>query len=115
MAKCSVVLGLVLLGLPALPSLWAAEEKEKDEKIALDQVPAAVTKAAQDAVKGITLTEAEKETKDGVVYYELTGKVGEKEYEIKVGADGKVLAVKEEKEDEEKGEKKEKKGDKDDD
>jgi hypothetical protein len=113
MTKSSVVLGLILFALLSVPSVWAAEDKEEDQKLALDQVPAAVLKAAQDAVKGIMITEAEKETKGEAVVYELTGKVGEKEYEIKVSPDGKVLGVKEEKEDEGK-EEKENKEDKDD-
>jgi hypothetical protein len=106
MATYRVVAGLFLLALLAVPSAWAAEEKEQDEKVALDQAPAAVLKAAQDAVKGITLTEAERETKGAAVVYELKGNVGDKEYEVQVSADGKVLKVEEEKGDkeEEKGE-----------
>jgi len=98
MAKSSVVLGLILFGLLALSSACVAEEEKEgqDEKVALNQVPAVVLKAAQDAVKGIVLTEAEKETKGADVVYELKGKVGAKVYEIKVSAAGKVLKVEEE-------------------
>ena len=75
-------------------------------------------KAAQEAVKGIVLSKAEKETKGETVVYELEGKVGEKSYEVKVSSEGKVLKVDEEKEgekDEEKGEDKDdEKGEKDD-
>ena len=79
------------------------KEDGKDEKVALDQLPAAVKAAAEDAVKGIVLTEAEKETKNGVVIYEIDGKAGGKEYELKIAADGKVLKVKEEKNDDKDG------------
>lgn len=68
-----------------------AEGGEKEVKVDLKDVPENVKKAATDAVKGLVLTEAEKETKDGKDVYELEGKVGDKEYEVEVDADGKVL------------------------
>lgn len=67
------------------------EGGEKEVKVDLKDVPENVKKAATDAVKGMVLTEAEKETKDGKDVYELEGKAGDKEYEVVVDADGKVL------------------------
>lgn len=67
------------------------EGGEKEVKVDLKDVPENVKKAATDAVKGLVLTEAEKETKDGKDVYELEGKVGDKKYEVVVDADGKVL------------------------
>ena len=110
----SLCLGALVAAFLIVPSAMAEEKekkgKESDEKVALDQVPAAVKAAAEQAVKDIQLTEAEKETKKGVVIYELKGKVGDKTYEIKVGADAKVIKVKEAKKDD-----KEEDGDDDDD
>ena len=54
---------------------------EKD--IPLNEVPDVVLKAAQKAVPGIKLTEAEVETTPDGVIYELEGKFDGKEYEIK--------------------------------
>lgn len=93
-----LLLSMVVAAFLAVPAVKAADEgKEKKDKeeIALDQVPANVKAAAEQAVKDIVITEAEKETKKGKVIYELTGKVGDKEYDVKVDADGKVLKVKE--------------------
>ncbi len=109
-------LGAACLGLAVLllaPLAKAEENEVKEEEIALDKVPEAVLKAAKEAVKGIVLSRAEKETKGNTTVYEFDGKAGEKFYEVKVSAEGKVLSVKEEKqndnEKEEKGEKGKKK------
>lgn len=74
---------------------------EKEVKVDLKDVPENVQKAATDAVKGLVLTEAEKETKDGKDVYELEGKAGDKKYEVVVDADGKVLKSGEDKDDDE--------------
>lgn len=70
-------------------TLLADDEKE----IALEDVPKKVREAAENAVKGIKLSEAEVETEDGKTVYELEGTVDGKEYEIEVDEDGKVLEV----------------------
>jgi uncharacterized membrane protein YkoI len=67
-------------------------------------VPAAAVKAAQGAVEGVTLTEAEVEKEDGETVYILDGTADGKEYEIEVTAEGKVLEVEEETEDDEEDE-----------
>jgi hypothetical protein len=81
-----------------------AADNEEDEGDAeheltfpVSAVPAAVREAAVKAVAGIELAEAEVES---VLVYELEGEAGEKEYELEVTADGRVLEV-EEREDEE--------------
>lgn len=70
----------------------AQEEKE----VPLNEVPKKVLEAAQKAVPGITLTEAEVETTRKGVVYEIEGTVDGKEYEIEVTAEGTVLEVEEE-------------------
>jgi uncharacterized membrane protein YkoI len=62
-------------------------------EVPLAEVPDAVKKAAQKAVPGIVLTEAEKQTRGKRVSYELEGKAGKKEYELEITAKGKVLEV----------------------
>lgn len=106
MQKVSMVLMIcTALALPAFNLSGAEtekgeakqEQKAKEEKIALKDLPKAVLEAAQGAVKGIELTEAAKITRGDQVVYEIDGKVGAKEYEITVSAEGKVLKVQEEK------------------
>ena len=73
---------------------------KKEKEIPVSQVPKAAMEAAQNAVKGVNLTEAEVEEENGQTVYTLEGKATNgKEYKIEVTADGKVLEVKQEDED----------------
>ena len=85
-SSSSAVTGLLFL---AATSAWA------DKEIDLAEVPAAALAAAEAAVEGIRITEAEVEEEDGRMVYELEGKANGKEYEIEVTADGEVLEVEE--------------------
>ena len=72
-----------------------------EKEIPLNEVPDVVLKAAQKAVPGIELTEAEVErTLKGFVY-EVEGTLDGKEYEIEVSSDNKVLEIEEEENDDE--------------
>jgi len=85
-----------ILGCASIESAF----KDKDAKeIPLSQVPTEAVEAAQSAVEGITLTEAEMEEEEGITVYELEGMANGIEYEIEVTADGKVLEVEQEDED----------------
>ncbi len=97
MRMFSIVIGLVLVCLVGCESLESVFEKEKE--IPLSQVPQPAIAAAEGAVEGITLTEAEMEKEDGQTVYVLEGEADGKEYEIEVTAEGKVLEVEEETED----------------
>ncbi len=70
-----------------------ADSDDGEEKIPLDQVPADVKNAAQAALPGLVLEEAERETEDGTVVYSLEGTADGEEYEVEVSAAGKVLEV----------------------
>ncbi len=70
-----------------------------EEEIPLDEVPANVKQAAMDAVPGLVLEEAEKETENGIVVYSLEGTANGKEYEVEVSAAGKVLEIEEDDDD----------------
>jgi hypothetical protein len=98
------VFGLVLICGLGCASLEDMFEKEKD--VPLSDVPAEALKAAQGAVDGITITEAEMEKEDGKTLYTFEGQAEGKEYEIEVTPEGKVLEVEEksgnDKEDEDK-------------
>ena len=70
------------------------DEQEKD--IPLSEVPEVVMTDTQNAVKGIEINEAEIETTEDGIVYELEGTVEDKIYEIEVTPDGKIVAVEEE-------------------
>ena len=100
------VLYAALVALLLCSATTFAEEKtgkneEKDEKVAIADLPKAVVDAVNAARPGGTIIEADKETaKDGTVVYEVDVKQGGKNYEVKVDASGKVLSNEEDKEDE---------------
>jgi len=89
-----IVIGLALVCLVGCESLESVFEKEKE--VPLSQVPQAAIAAAEGAVEGITLTEAEMEKEDGQTVYDIEGTANGKEYTIEVTAEGKVLGVEEE-------------------
>jgi uncharacterized membrane protein YkoI len=75
-----------------------------EKEIPLSEVPEPALKAAQSAVPGITLSEAEVEVEAGVTTYEVEGTADGKEYEIEVTPEGKVLKAEEDKDDEDEDE-----------
>ena len=93
------LLALVVICIVGCASVESENEDERE--IALSSAPKAAVKAAQDAVPGITLTEAEVEEEDGRTVYEFEGIADGTEYEIEVTADGKVLEVEKEDDDDE--------------
>ena len=69
-------------------------DNKKEEDIELNQVPANIIDIVQGTLPGISLTEAEKETKGETVVYELEGKMLDgREYEIKVREDGLLIKI----------------------
>ncbi len=62
-------------------------------EIPLSEVPDVVMQAALAAVPGITLKEAEMDSEDGGLTYDLEGVLDGVEYEIEVSPDGEVLEV----------------------
>ncbi len=76
------------------PGLQAEDEHE--EKVALRDLPKQVLQTARNAVSGFVAKEAEKETKNGQVIYEIEGEANGVKYEISVSADGKLIKVEQE-------------------
>lgn len=68
---------------------------ENEAEIPLAEVPEAVMAAAQQAVPGIEIEEAEIEMEDGQKVYELSGTANGKEYEIEISGTGEILEVEE--------------------
>ncbi len=75
-------------------TLSACSENSSEIEIPVSEVPANIINIVQDTLPGILLTEAEKETRDETVIYELEGKlINGKEYEIKIAADGTIIKI----------------------
>ena len=71
------------------------EKGEKNEqKVAVDQLPAAVVATAMKECPDGKITEAEKETKHGKMVYELDVKSGNTAYEVKTAEDGTFISKK---------------------
>jgi uncharacterized membrane protein YkoI len=86
----------VIIGVSSIGALvYAGMDKEENEhKVAMTELPVAVQKTIQDNLGGGTVTQAEKETKDGKTYYEAeVQKSGGEKVEIKVAEDGKLIGV----------------------
>ncbi len=69
-------------------------EAEKEEKIAIKDLPAKVVAAVEAAMPGGKITDAEKQTTDGKTSYELDVESGGTTYEVVVSEEGKVLSKK---------------------
>lgn len=99
---------LVLLMVAVLVLCFAAtqvladkcEGKEKETKVTIDQLPAAVAQTLQDQAAGGTIDEIEMEEENGVVTYEADITKADGKYECKVGADGGLISMKPENDDE---------------
>ncbi len=74
-------------------ALSACEWIEGEQELPLSQVPAAALAAANNAVAGIEILEAEVEVENGERVYELEGVADGREHEIEVTADGRVLEI----------------------
>lgn len=73
----------------------ACSDWEDEQEIDLKDVPQHILNAANEAVPGIQITEAELEK---AKVYELEGSLNDAEYEIKISEDGVVLEIEMEKE-----------------
>lgn len=75
-------------------TLAACTENSSEIEIPVSEVPANIVTIVQNTLPGISLVEAEKETRDEIVIYELEGKlINGKEYEIKIAADGTIIKI----------------------
>jgi uncharacterized membrane protein YkoI len=85
---------LSALALSSAIVLTACFDKSNEVEVPVSELPANIISIVQNTLPGITLTEAEKETKDDTVIYELEGKlINGKEYEIKIAEDGTIIKV----------------------
>ncbi len=90
-AKTCVAAALALvMGVGLLCGLRSAGA---DEKVPVKDLPKAVVAAVKALYPNGTITEAEKDTEDGKVVYEIEVTSGGKEIDIELTADGKVLKI----------------------
>lgn len=82
---------LAMLAISACQSMDFGMEREQE--VALADVPAVVLAAAKEAVPGIEIEAAEIETEKGETVYELEGVRGDREYEIEISPSGEVLEI----------------------
>jgi len=91
MRSCLVFAAALLFALAATASADEGGKCEKEKRVTLDQVPAAVKATILKEAKGAKIKELEKEVKKGKVVYEAEFIADGKEIEIKVAPDGKLL------------------------
>ncbi len=91
----ALVVGVAVTGL--------ANGDEDEEKVSIDQVPAAVKATILKEAGGATIKEIERETKNGKTAYEAEWVADGKEIEIKVAPDGALLKREVEEEDDDDG------------
>lgn len=85
---------LSVIVLSSAIALSACSDKSNEVEVPLSEVPANIITTVQNTLPGISLSEAEKETKDDTVIYELEGKlINGKEYEIEIAADGTIIKI----------------------
>jgi hypothetical protein len=77
--------------------LVSAEAKVLESEVAIElkDVPKPVMDLAVKAVAGLVVEKAMKGTEGTVAFFDLTGKANNKEYSVKITADGKVLEIEE--------------------
>ena len=90
----SAMLGVLAALATILPG-WAGEhrDKEKADTIALDAVPACVSKAAAQYLATADTKEAKKIVEEGIVKYEVMGGKDKEDVEVTLTANGEVLKV----------------------
>ena len=87
---CAASALALVLGMGLLFGLRSAGA---DEKVPVKNLPRAVLAAVKALYPNGTITEAEKDTEDGKVVYEIEVTSGSKEIDVELSADGKVLKI----------------------
>ena len=87
----------------AIGAITVARAEEKEEKVSLKDVPAAVKKTIEEKAKDAKINEIEKKTEDKKVTFEVKIEKDKKEREFYVAEDGKFLGWEDEDKDADKG------------
>jgi len=83
-------IGLLIAGSFSLGSVAWADEREKGERVTIEQLPAAAKATIQKETQGGKIKQLKKETEGGKLVYSAEIVKDGKEYEVHVGADGTV-------------------------
>jgi hypothetical protein len=92
--RCAFRLFLVVC-LMSLASAWAQEKGDKEPKLKVKDLPAAVQKTVLEQTKGATIRGLAKEVENGKTQYELETKVNGHNRDLIIDPAGKVLEVEE--------------------
>ncbi|CAN5567508.1 hypothetical protein BH09PLA1_BH09PLA1_04460 [soil metagenome] len=71
-----------------------AGDSKTEQRVEVNTLPVNVTAAVKGAMPNGTITEAEKEMRNGKLVYSLDVKDGGKEYDVVVSPDGQILSTK---------------------
>ena len=91
MIRKAILLPLITVSVIGMLTLIAWANDEHEEKVTLEQVPAAVKATILKESAGGKITEIERETKDGRTVYEAEFLRNGQEIEIKIAPDGTLL------------------------
>ena len=92
MARHGIVGTTMALSLATALMVGGCAAMEKEEKVNLDQVPAAVKATLQKEAGTSPISTVDKEIDDGKTIYEADVVIDGKNYEIKVAEDGKLIS-----------------------
>ena len=84
----AALLTFAMLISPAIVSAACGE----DEKVAFEELPAAVQQTLQNELDGGTIQEIEKEVKDGQTIYEAEVLIDGEEWDIEIAEDGTLIS-----------------------
>ena len=74
-----------------LAALMAAPVAVADENVKLEDLPTAVRQTVQREVKNGKITDIERQKDGNTIYYEVEYTVANKDYELDIAPDGKLL------------------------
>lgn len=75
-------------------ALSACSDNKQEEPVPLAEVPENIVTIVQNALPGISLTEAQRKVAGDIVIYELEGKlINGREYEMKIADDGTIIEI----------------------
>ncbi len=100
----AVVVLLAVAMYAGLTTASLAEKADKDQKLTIDQLPAAVRTTLEKLAGSNTIEDLEKETEDGVTFYSADIIKGDQKVGVEIGEDGKLLNTEVEARDQGKGE-----------
>ena len=91
--KSSIILLLALALCITLVAVGFAKECDKDQKLTIEQLPAAVRATLEAQAQGNPIEDLEKETEDGVTFYSADIIKGDQKLEVEILEDGTLRSA----------------------